>query len=271
MGEDKMKLAILDMYDGTPNQGMRAIQEIVRRFDTLDYTIFDVRGKGEVPDTSYDIYISSGGPGDPLDGDGVWNKKYFDLIDRLWEWNKKDKEPKKYVFFICHSFQMIADHFDLGRITKRRSMSFGTYPCHLTNDGEQDPILRQLSNPFCVADFRYYQFVEPDMERFEEIGADILALEKIRPHVDLERAIMAVRFSDEFFGTQFHPEADSMGMLKHFKQPERMMQIIEEHGEEKYFNMIADLSNLEKIALTNKTVLPNFINQAIQALTPALV
>ena len=55
--EVKKKLAILDMYDGTPNQGMRCIREIVERFsDQIDYSIYDVRGKGQVPGMNYDIY-----------------------------------------------------------------------------------------------------------------------------------------------------------------------------------------------------------------------
>ena len=110
----KSKLAILDLYDGEPNQGMRAIKNIVDRYqDHFEWKVFDVRGKAELPGTDYDVYISSGGPGSPLDGDGIWNTKLFDLIDKLWEINLQDTETKKFVFFICHSFQMACDHFDL--------------------------------------------------------------------------------------------------------------------------------------------------------------
>jgi aspartyl/asparaginyl beta-hydroxylase (cupin superfamily) len=38
-------------------------------------------------------------------------------------------------------------------------------------------------------------------------------LEKIRDHVQYERAIMAVRFTDYFVGTQFHPEADPVSLF----------------------------------------------------------
>ena len=44
------KVAILDMYDGTPNQGMRSIKEILDRYQgVLQYTVFDVRGANELP------------------------------------------------------------------------------------------------------------------------------------------------------------------------------------------------------------------------------
>ena len=75
----KLRLAILDLNAGLPNQGMRCITQIVSEYkNQLDADIFDVRVTGEVPDLSYDIYISSGGPGNPLEGDGVWDTRFYD-------------------------------------------------------------------------------------------------------------------------------------------------------------------------------------------------
>ncbi|MFK8101241.1 MAG: GMP synthase, partial [Saprospiraceae bacterium] len=202
---EKLKLAILDMYDNEPNQGMRAIQEIVQSFgEQLDWEVFDVRGKAELPNAvDFDLYISTGGPGAPLDGDGIWDKKYYDFIDELWAWNKADRGSKKYVFFICHSFQMACHHFQIAEITKRKSRSFGTFPTHKTSAGERELLFKNLEDPFTVADFRDWQVVQPNIDRMKSLGMKTLATEKKRPHVDLERAMMAVRFSPEFFGTQF--------------------------------------------------------------------
>ncbi|MEM9820061.1 MAG: GMP synthase [Bacteroidota bacterium] len=267
MREEKMKLAILDLYDGEPNQGMRAIKSIVETYkDHFDYTVFDVRGKAEVPDTSYDVYISSGGPGSPLDGDGIWNKQFFDLIDQLWAINQSGEGPTKYAFFICHSFQMVCDHFDLARVLPRKSRAFGTFPAHMTPAGSVEPYFAALPNPFCVADFRLWQVVQPDHDAFEAMGAKILALEKIRPHVPLERAIMAIRFSRAFFGVQFHPEADPEGMRIHFGKAERKAEIIKKHGAEKFERMMSDLEDEKQIPLTFKTILPTFLDDAIQML-----
>ena len=268
MRGEKKKLAILDLYDGEPNQGMRIIKSIVERYEAnFDYKVFDIRGKAEVPDTSYDVYISSGGPGSPLDGDGIWNKRFFDLIDELWEINQRRRGSKKYVFFICHSFQMICDHFDLARVLPRQSRAFGTFPAHMTPDGTMEPYFESLSDPFCVADFRLWQVVQPDHEVFEAMGAKILALEKIRPHVPLERAIMAVRFSREFFGVQFHPEADPAGMQIHFNQADKKAEIIKEHGLEKFDQMMSDLVDPNQIPLTFKTILPAFLEDTIRMLS----
>ncbi len=260
-----MKLAILDLYDDTPNQGMRAITELVEAYEhqLTGWKVFDVRGKCELPDLSYDIYISSGGPGDPRGGDGIWDKAFFEWIDRIWDYNQQTKGTKKYVFFICHSFQMAIYHFQLALVTDRKSESFGTFRVHKTKEGQSEPFFKGLPEPFYVADFRHYQAIQPDQERFERMGAKILALEKKRPHIPLERAIMTVRFSEEIFGTQFHPEADPEGMLKHFSDKKRKAWIIEHHSEEKYQRMMDHLNDPDKILLTRQTILPSFMDQAI--------
>jgi len=264
----KLKLAILDLYDSTENQGMRCIKEIIDRYKhILDWKVFDVRAKNEIPDTSFDIYISSGGPGSPLNSNSVWDNKYYQFLDQIWVWNQKEKR-KKYLFLICHSFQMACDHFKLGSIVPRKSMSFGTFPIHKTHSSLNEPIFKGLNDPFYVADFRRWQFIEPNLERFEELGVSILGLEKIRPHVPLERAIMAVRFSKEIVGVQFHPEADADGMIEHFRKPELKKEIITKYGKEKYSSMMRDLHLPERIAYTNETVIPNFLNNAIAHFEP---
>lgn len=265
------KIAILDMYDNTANQGMRAIRQIIHSFgEKVDYQIFDVRAKNEVPGLDFDIYISTGGPGSPLDGDGVWDKAYFRLIDDIFAYNSNHSD-KKFLFLICHSFQMVCNHLGLGLINQRKSMSFGTFVVHKTPQGMDEPIFNDLPDPFYIADFRHWQFIQPNEERFNDLGAKILALEKIRPLVDLERAIMAIRFSPEIFGTQFHPEADKDGMLLHFLKEDNKRKVVEEHGVDKYQKMIRDLSNPQKIELTNKTILPMFLGQAIEAVSRVTV
>ncbi len=264
----RLKLAILDLYDGEPNQGMRAITEIVKRFEgQVDFKIFDVRKKMEIPDLSFDIFISSGGPGSPLDGDGKWNALFYKWMDEVWLYNESKADPKKFVFFICHSFQMACDHYDLARVIERKSRSFGTTPIHKTELGKSERFFEGLDDPFCGADFRLWQVIQPDEEEFERRGAKILALEKIRPHIPLERAIMAVRFSKEIFGVQFHPEADPEGMLFHFNKPDLKEKIVAEHGVEKFEQMMNDLKDESKIPATYDKILPSFINEAIQELT----
>jgi homoserine O-succinyltransferase/O-acetyltransferase len=267
-----LRAALIDMYNGESNRGIPMLQEILGRYDdTLECDHFDVRAKCEIPDLSYDIYVFSGGPGDPLETGGQWQAPFFALIQSLWDFNRSFEEPKKYCFFICHSFQMAMHHFKLGEVTKRYKMSFGTYPVHKTHWGKEEPFFEGLPDPFYIADFRRFQVTAPNMSRMKTLGAHILCLEKLRPHTHFERAIMAVRFSPEMIGTQFHPEADPEGLLDYFMEPERRKSIEEEHGESRYNRMIRDLANPVKIQRTFETLIPAFLENAIEALELELV
>lgn len=260
-----MNLAILDMYDGEPNQGMRCIYDILSRFsDSISFREFDVRGKSEIPEIrDFDLFISTGGPGNPLDGDGIWDLKYNDFLDQVWIWNQNHSR-KKYLLLICHSFQMACKHFGLGEITKRKSTSFGVMTVHKTAEGIHDELFQNLANPFWAVDSRDFQVVQPNHRKFKHLGAKIIALEKIRNHVEYERAIMAIRFSDEIVGTQFHPEADPVSFLEHLKKPMVKEKIIELKGKAKFREMLENLVDDLKIYKTNETLIPNFLEQALR-------
>ena len=264
----KLKLAILDLNAGLPNQGMRCILDIANLYSSnFDIQVFDVRAKNEMPDLNHDVYVCSGGPGNPLEGDGVWDVKFYNLMQSVWDHNLDNYESKKYMFFICHSFQMACNHFGLAQLTKRKSTSFGVMPVHKTKAGAIDPLFISLPDPFYVVESRDWQIVQPNLNVFKEHGASILALEKIRTHVEYERAIMAVRFSDEMIGTQFHPEADVDGMKIHFSKEETRDKVIKNHSVQKYDSMMSQIDEEDKIALTQKTILPKFLEFAIEVLS----
>jgi homoserine O-succinyltransferase/O-acetyltransferase len=262
-----VRVALLDLNNNTPNRGFGYLKRLTEAYgDILTYDTFDVRHKLEIPSTDYDIYISSGGPGSPFDFEGGWDKPYFELLDKLWEHNNTPSvTDKKYVFFICHSFQLACQYFRVGNIKRRVTRSFGTFPCYKTEEGRAEPYFQALPHPFWIADFRDWQVVNVNMEDFERRGFKILALEKNRPRINLPRAVMAIRFSDTWFGTQFHPEADAEGMYEHFSDPARREQVVRDYGKEKYDQMLQDLQDDNKIELTYKTLLPAFFNDAIEA------
>ncbi|MFC4723495.1 type 1 glutamine amidotransferase [Geojedonia litorea] len=269
--QHKVKMAILDMNNNEPNQGLRCIVDIAKMFhNNLDYKVFDVRAKNELPDTSYDIYISSGGPGSPLEQED-WRQPYLKLIQQLWDYNSTSEEQKKYVFFICYSFQVVCDYFQLGEMKPRKSTSFGILPVHKTKAGLKDVLLEGLDDPFFAVDSRDWQLIQPRLKVFKEHGATILSLEKIRTHVEYERAIMAVRFSKEFVGTQFHPEADPVGMYAHFSQDVYKQKVITNFGEKKYNDMMQHMEDPDKITKTYTHILPRFITMAIEKTSKQLI
>lgn len=268
-----IRIAILDMYEGHANQGMRCIREILNQFgevNQLDLTWdeFEVRLDKQVPDLSYDIYISTGGPGSPLDTEGnEWEKVYFSWLDKVQRWNNNPAYvQKKQVFFICHSFQLICRHYNVGRVSKRKSTAFGVFPTHLLSDGKSEVIFGGLKDPFYTVDSRDYQVTEPNHNKLHEMGASILAIEKDRPHVPFERAVMAVRFNENMIGTQFHPEADAIGMSLHLQTADKKKTVIENYGEEKWKSMITHLNDPEKIMWTYAHILPNFLLHTVENL-----
>lgn len=269
----KIKAAVIDLYNNEENLGIAAIEKLLQDFNgkingqSLLSRTYETRFKADIPDLTNDIYISSGGPGNPFEGEGkVWEKKYFTLLEKLWNHNQTS-ERKKYIFFICHSFQIMARFFNLGEVSKRNSRSFGIFPVHKSDEGMTDPILKDLPDPFFAADFRWWQVTKPNEKAFDELDAEILALEKIRPNVDYERAIMAIRISPEICGVQFHPEAHPEGMRYHYRQEKIKRKVIEDQGEKKYEDILEKLEDPEKVALTQKTVLPEFLSNAIKTLS----
>ena len=272
-----LRIAILDLYEGQTNQGMRCIRQIINEWSEFHgieshFDEFDVRLKNEVPDLSYDIYISSGGPGSPLESEGSeWEKAYFGWLDAVEGWNSGPHPDKKFVFFICHSFQLVSRHYNIGTISKRKSTAFGVFPTHVTLEGQQDPVFQGLRDPFYVVDSRDYQVTSPDFQKIRDVGAQILCIEKYRPHVPYEQAIMGVRFNAYMIGTQFHPEADAIGMSMYLQTEEKKKIVIDQHGEEKWKNMIDQLQDPDKIMWTYAHVLPNFLTLASKELKQQLV
>lgn len=268
-----LRIAILDLYEGEANQGMRCIRQIINEWSEFhsipaSFDEFDVRRKKQVPDLSYDIYISTGGPGSPLESEGSeWEAAYFNWLSQVENWNNDSSQPsKKFVFLICHSFQIVCRRYGVGLVSKRRKPAFGVFPVHVTFEGQHDPVFAGLKDPFYVVDSRDYQITAPDFEIINNIGAKILCIEKYRPHVPYEQAIMAMRFNEYMIGTQFHPEADAIGMSMYLQTEEKKQTVIEGHGEEKWRSMVEQLNDPDKIMWTYAHVLPNFFNIAYQQL-----
>lgn len=263
-------IAILDLYEGVPNQGMRCIRELITQFGqdhqlNIQWDEFDVRLKQELPDLSYDFYISSGGPGSPIDSEGSeWENKYFDWINTVVDYNKDlHNQLKKNVLFICHSFQLACRYFKVATVAKRKSTAFGVFPVHMLEDGKNEPIFNGLQDPFYAVDSRDFQVIQPDQSQLNILGAAVLAIEKERPHVPLERAIMAIRFNACMIGTQFHPEADGPGMSMYLQRDDRKDIVIENHGYEKWESMVEQLTDPDKILYTYAHIIPNFLKHAI--------
>ena len=273
-----IRVAILDLYEGVENQGMRCIRELLNQYGEvnnieLDWDEFEVRQLLQVPDLTYDIYISSGGPGSPLESENSeWEKKYFNWLAEVEKYNSKaDNIVKKHVLFICHSFQLACRHYKVADVVKRRSTAFGVFPVHMLESSRNEPVFTGLNDPFYAVDSRDYQVIQPDHHRLRELGATLLCIEKERPHIALERAVMAVRFNEFMIGTQFHPEADAVGMTMYLQREDKKKTVIENHGLAKWQSMIDHLNDPDKIVWTYSHIIPNFLSTAVDQLVAIAV
>ena len=186
-----LRIAILDLYDGQANQGMRCIRELLNQYGEihhldLHWEEFDVRHAKQVPDLNFDIYISSGGPGSPLDSEGSeWENLYFHWLKEVENYNEDPANPdKKYVLFICHSFQLAVRYFGVANVTKRRSTAFGVFPVHLLIAGKKEPVFKGLADPFYAVDSRDYQVIEGTNPIQYTVGFNDAADKYVRPILD---------------------------------------------------------------------------------------
>lgn len=273
MKKNEIKVAIIDLYNNEKNEGIRCIKEIVEGVNNqngmkVSYDLYETRYKNVIPTMDYDIFISSGGPGSPFEDEGKpWEKKYFGLLDSIWNNNQKIDTQKKHIFFICHSFQLMARFFKFGDITERDYKSFGVMPVLRTYIGENDALLKDLTNPYYAADIRTFQVINPNIKNIKELNAEITSVEIVPNGENHSPALMAMKISDEIYGTQYHPEADPESMMYHLKQDENKKLVIDRFDEERYNQMLAYLEQDDKIKLTRNTILPNFLNNAIKSLT----
>ena len=129
--------------------------------------------------------------------------------------------------------------------------------------GKEEQVFDGLKDPFYAVDSRDYQVIQPNHDLLNKIGAKILCIEKVRPHVPYERALMGIRFNEYMIGTQFHPEADAPGMSMYLQTEEKRKTVIESHGEDKLNSMLKHLNDPDKILWTYSHILPNFLNQSI--------
>jgi GMP synthase-like glutamine amidotransferase len=252
-------IAVLDLYDGSANMGMECIKDILEDWSKkysvkIITTYFDVRVNNEIPEDSFDIYISSGGPGSPIDSASqTWDIAYCNWLDRMYALNKP-------VLLICHSFQLACRHFNIGKVGLRKSKQLGILPIHPTTP---HTIFEELPDPFFAMESRLYQITEPNDKKIASMGATIIALEKIRPQLPYERALMAVAFSDTMIGVQFHPEATQERLLAYFNTDAIKSVVFDDFSEEKWNQIMLALEDDAKIKHTCSKFIPNFLNQML--------
>lgn len=266
-----LRIALLDMNNNEPNLGMKNLVDLVENFTQTHANefliqIFDVRHLYETPSIEdFDIFISSGGPGNPNLSGLPWEKDFTDFLDNLLLHNQSSP-LKKHAFLICHSFQVALIHWKLAKVIERETYSFGILPIYLTRFGKKDWLFENLDQPFYAVDSRSFQCLQPNFRKMKRLDIKILAIERFRAHRNLSRALMAIRFSDEIIGTQFHPEAEAEDVMCKLVDENYKQKLIEKIGLNNYLETLDRADDEDKIKKTQAEILPKFLHNAVNCI-----
>lgn len=266
-----IRLCIVDMNNGHVNQAMRCLRGLVSEFfervqawnPTLPCELLEVspRDTNEPIPTDCDLYLSSGGPGSPFEGEGQpWTFDFGRFADGVVESGIQGGENRRALFAICYSFELVVQHFRLAQIAPRSDRKFGVMPIYTTSDGQQHPLLSPFGDRLFAFEHRNWEAVEPDAQRLGSLGGRILARES-RDGVSKGRAILGLEVAPGIEAVQFHPEADRAGVMNWVARPEQAAAFKATYGEVTYQAMLRTLDDPRRLARTFALVIPGWLGR----------
>jgi len=273
-----LRLCIVDMNNAHVNQAMRCFRGMIANFfervrlynPTLDCQLVEVspRDTNNPVPRDCDLYVSSGGPGSPFDGDGMpWADDYGRFCDGVIDAAAQEDAEQRALFAICYSFEMVVRHFKLAHIGPRSERKFGVMPVYTTSKGQQHPLLSAFGDRLFAFEHRNWEAIDLDEERLRSLGGDLLARES-RDGVSKGRAIMALDVAPGIEAVQFHPEADRPGVLNWVSRPEQAAAFKATYGEVTYQAMLRTLDDPRRLARTYALVVPGWMTRRFNLLAP---
>lgn len=266
-----LRLCIVDMNNGHVNQAMRCLRGIVAQFfervrrenPHLVCEIGEVSPRNTndpVPD-DYDLYLSSGGPGSPFDGDGTaWETDYGRFVDGVVESSINGGANQRAVFAICYSFEMVVRHLNVAAIVPRVDRKFGVMPIYTTTEGQEHPLLSPFGDRLFAFEHRNWEAVDLDERKLRDLGGKMLARES-RDGVSKGRAILGLDVAPGVEAVQFHPEADRPGVMNWVARPEQAAAFKATYGEVTYQAMLRTLDDPRRLARTYALVIPGWLTR----------
>lgn len=273
-----LSICLVDMNSGHQNQAMRCLRSIVGQF-------FDrVRAKNpglvcsmsEVSprDTNApiprgaDLYLGSGGPGSPFDGDHLpWARDFRGFVDSLVRAAQDGGEGQKSMFGVCYSFEMLVRHFEVAQMAPRTERKFGVMPIYTTTEGQHHPLLSAFGDRLFAFEHRNWEAVDVDEGKLQALGGRVLALES-RDGVSKGRAVLGLDLAPGVEAVQFHPEADRAGVVNWVARPEQAAAFKATYGEYTYQAMLRTLDDPRRLARTYALVIPSWLTRKFNALAP---
>jgi GMP synthase-like glutamine amidotransferase len=280
-GKRRLRIALIDMNNGVENQAMRCLRSIATRFHEhtkasnpqLEMEIVHVspRDKGEAPPDDCHLYLSSGGPGSPYDGDGQqWTTDYYRFLDNIVDENIAKGEAARGLFGVCYSYEMIVRHFKLATMAPRATRKFGVMPVYMTNKGRAHPLLQPFGDRLFAFEHRNWEAIDLDETQLAKLGGKVLALESREGQSDKGRAILGFDAAPGVETVQFHPEADRPGVVAWVSRPDQAAAFREAYGDETYERMLKTLDDPNRLARTFAILIPGWMVRKFNAQAPSM-
>jgi GMP synthase-like glutamine amidotransferase len=274
-----LRICIVDMNNAHVNQAMRCLRgQVSTFFEHVRRTNPDLPcEKVEVSprDTNHqvprdcDMYLSSGGPGSPFDGDGHgWADDYGQFCDHVAESAARGGAGQQALFAICYSFEMVVRHFKVAHIAPRAERKFGVMPIYTTPEGQRHPLLAAFHDRLFAFEHRNWEAIDPDDGRLRALGGKVLARES-RDGVSKGRAILALDVAPGIETVQFHPEADRPGVMNWVARPEQAAAFKATYGDSTYNAMLRTLDDPRRLARTFALVIPGWLVRQFNQLAPS--
>jgi homoserine O-succinyltransferase len=272
-----LRMCIVDMNDGHENQAIRCFRLICTEFHKharrwnpdleLQLSHVSVRDKNERPPRDCDLYVSSGGPGSPYDGDGKpWVQSYYSFLDEVAEDNVRRGPKAKALFGVCYSYEMIVRHFALATMAPRATRKFGVMPVYTTREGRDHPLLAPFGDRLFAFEHRNWEAIDLDARKLAALGGQLLARESREGQDDKGLAILGLDACPGIETVQFHPEADRAGVVAWVRRPDQAAAFREAYGDETYERMIKTLDDPSRIARTFSMLIPGWMVRKFNAM-----
>lgn len=270
-GPRPFRLCIVDMNDGHVNQAMRCFRTIAARFfdrvnaanPAVPCQLVEVSPRNTEDDIprDCDLYLSSGGPGSPFDGDGMaWPNRYYRYLDDVVEAAEEGGPGQQALFAVCYSFEMIVRHFKVAEMKPRAERKFGVMPVYMTPEGQEHPLLAPFADRLFAFEHRNWEAIDIDTRRLAALGGQVLARES-RDGVSKGRAMLGVDVASGIEAVQFHPEADRAGVVSWVSRPDQAAAFKATYGEVTYAAMLRTLDDPRRLARTYALVIPGWLSR----------
>ena len=264
------RLCIVDMNDGHVNQAMRCFRTIASRFfkrvtnanPSVRCELVEVSPRNTEDDIpSADMYLSSGGPGSPFDGDGKeWVNRYYRFLDNVVDTAEDGGPEQQALFAVCYSFEMIIRHFKVATMAPRSERKFGVMPVYMTDEGQDHPLTAPFADRLFAFEHRNWEAIDLDTRRLASLGGQLLARES-RDGVSKGRAVLGLDVASGIEAVQFHPEADRAGVVSWVSRPDQAAAFKATYGEVTYQAMLRTLDDPRRLARTFALVIPGWLTR----------